>query len=88
MRFTLPLDRANKPLPPGRDGAIVPRVGRVNRTAVHIIARLKPSGLVPLLRRVVVRLAERLPIVFVPEQRLVAAMGLDVVNNCSRHHLA
>jgi hypothetical protein len=39
-----------------------------------------------LLRAVMVKLAKSLPIVLIPEQRQVATMRLDVIDNCRCSH--
>lgn len=45
------------------------------------------ASLDPLLFFVMMRLAERLPVVLVPEQRLVAVVRTDVIDNSSQSEL-
>lgn len=53
----------------------------IKRHSVLIAAMEQPALLNPLLVAVMAMLAQRLPVVAIPEQRLIPAMRPDVVNH-------
>jgi len=65
-----------------------PRGVRVYRVAALIASGREALSLCFLLTSVMVMFTEALQVGWVEEQCLIALMGLDVVNDCSRCHLA